>query len=107
MTTRIVISTIPGEMRVAQLEDARTVDLQVGTSDRVLVTSIWAPWRACYPGCRRRLWTSAWRRRACFTSPIYGDRDEKAALSRIEDVIQPGDTLLVQVQKAPILSKGL
>ena len=29
MTTRLLISTIPGETRVALLEDARTVDLQV------------------------------------------------------------------------------
>ena len=47
MTARIVISTIPGEMRVAQLETLALwiCGLSAVTSDRVLVTSIWAPWR--------------------------------------------------------------
>ncbi|MEE2836472.1 MAG: Rne/Rng family ribonuclease [Myxococcota bacterium] len=108
MTTRIVISTIPGEMRVAQLEDARTVDLQVERRhERSGVGNIYLGTVArVLPGMQAAFVDIGLAKAGfLYVADLAGDHDEETR-SRIEDVIQPGDTLLVQVQKAPISTKG-
>ena len=107
MTTRIVISTIPGEMRVAQLEDARTVDLQVERRhERSGVGNIYLGTVARAAGMQAAFVDIGLAKAGfLYVADLAGDHDEETR-SRIEDVIQPGDTLLVQVQKAPISTKG-
>jgi ribonuclease G len=108
MTTRLLISTIPGETRVAQLEEARTVDLQVERRhERSGVGNLYLGRVArVLPGMQAAFVDIGLEKAGfLYVSDLAGDHDEDSR-PRIEEVIKPNDTLLVQVQKAPISTKG-
>ena len=108
MSTRVLISTIPGEMRVAQLEDARTVDLQIERRhERSGVGNVYLGRVArVLPGMQAAFVDIGLEKAGfLYVSDLAGDHDEETR-PRIEHVLNPGDTLLVQIQKAPISTKG-
>ena len=108
MSTRVLISAIPGEMRVAQVEDSRTVDLQVERRhERSGVGNVYLGRVArVLPGMQAAFVDIGLEKAGfLYVSDLAGDHDEETR-PRIEHVIHPGDTLLVQIQKAPISTKG-
>ncbi|MDE0882569.1 MAG: Rne/Rng family ribonuclease [Myxococcota bacterium] len=108
MPTRLLISTIPGETRVALLEDGRTVDLQVERKhERSGVGNIYLGRVVrVLPGMQAAFVEIGLEKAGfLYVGDLAGDFDEEQQ-PRIEEVIKTGDTLLVQVQKAPISTKG-
>jgi ribonuclease G len=108
MTTRLLISTIPGETRVALLEDGRAVDLQVERKhERSGVGNLYLGRVVrVLPGMQAAFVEIGLEKAGfLYVGDLAGDFEEDQR-ARIEQMIKPGDTLLVQVQKAPISTKG-
>jgi ribonuclease G len=108
MTTRLLISTIPGETRVARLEDGRAVDLQVERRhERLGVGNLYlGRVLRVLPGMQAAFVDMGLEKAGfLYVGDIAGDLDE-VERPRIESIIQPGAALLVQILKAPISTKG-
>ena len=111
MTHEILINVTPQETRVAMLEQGVVQELHIERSSArgSSATSISAASRACCPACKARSSRSASSARRSCTSPTSGSiaRTGTAASDRpIEKILHEGQSLLVQVIKDPIGTKG-
>jgi ribonuclease G len=108
MTARLLISTIPGETRVALLEEGRTTEIMVerrhersGVGNLYLGKVV-----RVLPGMQAAFVDIGLEKAGfLYVGDVTGDLEEDER-PRIEEVLAPGDSVLVQIQKAPISTKG-
>jgi ribonuclease G len=107
VSTRLLISQSPGETRVALIEDGRTVEIEIEhRHERSGVGSLYLGRVVRVMPGMQAAFVDIGQPRAGFlyVGDISGEGSEGE--TRVEQVVRQGQSILVQVQKAPISTKG-